>query len=58
MEGLGRVLETQQHVREHGQRPLTHNGVPQTTEYLWVEFKKKKKKNHLLRTCLFIEVLQ
>lgn len=56
MEGLRRVLETQQHVREHGQRPLTHNGVPQTTEYLWVELKKKKK--HLLRTCLFIEVLQ
>lgn len=37
MKGLGRVLETQQHVREHAQRPLSHDGVPQATEYLQVK---------------------
>lgn len=34
MEGLGRVLETQQHVGEHSKRPLPHNGVPQAAEDL------------------------
>lgn len=37
MKRLRRVLETQQHVGEHRQRPLPHNGIPQSTEYLRVK---------------------
>ena len=52
MEGLGRVLETQQHVGEHSQRPLPHDGVPQTTEYLWV-----KRKLYVMDTFIQTEEL-
>lgn len=64
MKRLRRVLETQQHVGEHRQRPLPHNGVPQATEYLWTKeiilkihlYKPKLCLDHLIKYYLKLKV--
>lgn len=64
MKRLRRVLETQQHVGEHAQRPLPHNGVQQSTENLWVKeiivkihlYKPKRCLGHLMKYSLKLKV--
>lgn len=64
MKRLRRVLETQQHVGEHRQRPLAHNGVPHSTKHLRVKINNNNtfveietKTEHLIKFSLHFKNL-